>query len=395
MVKAWTNTPLGKVADIKTGPFDSTLHASDYVNLGTPIITVEHLGEYSINHINLPMVSDSDKKRLSAYILQKGDIVFSRVGSVDRNAYVTSQEDGWLFSGRLLRIRTLESCILNSRYPGYYFSFEPTRTRIRSVAVGQTMAPLNTKLLKSFIVGFPLLCEQRRIAEALSNTDAMLSSLEKLIAKKKAIKQGAMQELLTGRKRLAGFRGNWIEKPLEQIIRIRQERINPHEHEKTKCVELEHVEPRTGRLLSPVDSWNQASLKAMFQNGDILFGKLRPYLRKFYYASFNGLCSTEFWVFTAFDDAINNQYIYHLVQTDQFLEIANSTTGTKMPRADWSLMKDATFCLPVDISEQNAIASLLQDMSSEVYALEQDLIKHHQIKQGMMQQLLTGRTRLV
>ena len=82
---------------VQTGPFGSQLHKEDYVIKGTPIITVEHLGENRIVHENLPRVSDEDKTRLSKYQLKSGDIVFSRVGSVDRRALVQTEEDGWLF----------------------------------------------------------------------------------------------------------------------------------------------------------------------------------------------------------------------------------------------------------------------------------------------------------
>lgn len=93
----WKSVRLGDVADIQTGPFGSQLHQKDYVLNGTPIITVEHLGENQIIHENLPMVSDFDKERLKKYSLKDGDIVFSRVGSVDRRALVKKEEDGWLF----------------------------------------------------------------------------------------------------------------------------------------------------------------------------------------------------------------------------------------------------------------------------------------------------------
>ena len=90
---------------IQTGPFGSQLHQRDYVSEGTPIITVEHLGENRISHQNMPYVSDHDKKRLSRYTLREGHVVFSRVGSVDRRALVRQAEEGWLFSGRCLRVR--------------------------------------------------------------------------------------------------------------------------------------------------------------------------------------------------------------------------------------------------------------------------------------------------
>lgn len=95
----WKGYKLRDVAEVQTGPFGSQLHQSDYKPVGTPIITVEHLGENKILHQNIPLVGDEDKERLNKYHLEEGDIVFSRVGSVDRRAYVSEKEDGWMFSG--------------------------------------------------------------------------------------------------------------------------------------------------------------------------------------------------------------------------------------------------------------------------------------------------------
>lgn len=144
----WETKKLGEVSQIKTGPFGSSLHEKDYVEDGTPIITVEHLGERGIIYDNLPMVSEFDRRRLRAYSLQVGDIVFSRVGSVDRNALIRKKENGWLFSGRLLRIRPKEKNVY-SAFLSYLFHYEPTKQQIRNVAVGQTMPSLNTAIMKT------------------------------------------------------------------------------------------------------------------------------------------------------------------------------------------------------------------------------------------------------
>ena len=215
----WTVSTIGAIADVKTGPFGSALHANDYVQDGTPIITVEHLGETGLTRQNLPKVSAEDRRRLSAYSMQEGDIVFSRVGAVDRNAYVTAAENGWLFSGRILRLRA-KSEELSTRYLGYYFKAEETKERVRGVAVGQTMASLNTKLMNAFKVVLPTVEEQKNIAALLSNMDTLISTLEKQISKKKAIKQGAMLELLTGKRRLPGFFGEWVNTKIGSITEV-------------------------------------------------------------------------------------------------------------------------------------------------------------------------------
>ena len=102
--QGWTDATVGDFASVQTGPFGSQLHNEDYVESGTPIITVEHMDGKYIAHRNLPLVSQNDVDRLRKYDLHTGDIVFSRVGSVDRAVMVSQHEDGWLFSGRCLRV---------------------------------------------------------------------------------------------------------------------------------------------------------------------------------------------------------------------------------------------------------------------------------------------------
>ena len=197
----WEVKRLGEIADVKTGPFGSSLHESDYVPDGTPIITVEHLGEFGVAHFNLPLVSDSDRHRLRAYSLEIGDIVFSRVGSVDRNALIRPDEEGWLFSGRLLRVRPDRKKAF-APFVSYQFHGEAFKGLVRNVAVGQTMACLNTQILKGIAVVLPSLPEQTAIAEVLSDMDAELTALTQRRDKTRALKQGMMQELLTGNTRL-------------------------------------------------------------------------------------------------------------------------------------------------------------------------------------------------
>jgi type I restriction enzyme, S subunit len=155
---------------IQTGPFGSQLHQCDYAEHGTPIITVEHLGHNRVVHDRLPRVREEDRVRLSRYALQAGDIVFSRVGSVDRRALVRSSEIGWLFSGRCLRVRPDPSKV-DPVYLSYFFGFSAFKQYVRSIAVGSTMLSLNTQLLGDVPIYHPKLSEQRAIAAILAAVD--------------------------------------------------------------------------------------------------------------------------------------------------------------------------------------------------------------------------------
>ena len=160
---------LSEIAEVQTGPFGSQLHNKDYVAVGTPIVTVEHLGNRKFSVQNLPLVSDYDKKILAKYSLREGDIVFSRVGAVDRCSYVTSFEDGWLFSGRCLRVRCKNS--VHPLFLYYYFCNEPVKEYIKSIAVGATMPSINTKLMTDIPILLPDIAEQKFIVSILSSLD--------------------------------------------------------------------------------------------------------------------------------------------------------------------------------------------------------------------------------
>ena len=156
---------------VQTGPFGSQLHKSDYVSSGTLIITVEHLGDNRILHDDVPQVSDHDRERLSKYSLHNGDIVFSRVGSVDRRALVRKAESGWLFSGRCLRVRP-DLNKIDSAYLSYFFGLPSFKEHVRAIAVGATMPSLNTQILSDIVVPHPCdLNEQRAIAHILGTLD--------------------------------------------------------------------------------------------------------------------------------------------------------------------------------------------------------------------------------
>lgn len=169
---------LRELADIQTGPFGSQLHKEDYVVDGTPIVTVEHLGNKMFSEQNLPRVSNTDKNRLKKYMLKQGDIVFSRVGSVDRCSYVDQKHDGWMFSGRCLRVRPTSE--IDSEYLYYYFCLEETKQFVRNIAVGATMPSINTKLLGEVVVTFPELEQQKRISGILSAIDSKIEVNQKI-----------------------------------------------------------------------------------------------------------------------------------------------------------------------------------------------------------------------
>ena len=395
----WGIEAISTIANVKTGPFGSALHERDYVDDGTPIVTVEHLSEHGIRHQNLPLVSDRDRLRLKSYLLRPGDIVFSRVGSVDRNALVSHDEDGWLFSGRLLRVRISSEDLTSARYLSYHLHTESFKKRVHSLAVGQTMASLNTQILRAVQVVLPPLLEQHAIAAVLSDADELIRSLEALIAKKQDTKQAAIQQLLTGRTRLPGFGGEWPEGRLGDIAQLHREHVVPDPASDAPYMHFSLPAYDAGQRPAMEPSSAIRSGKFRVPNDAILVSRLNPRIARVWAPTCGGsnaIASTEFLVLTP-RTSVNRMFLYSLCSSPQFWEgmllVVTGTTGSHQ-----RVNRDDAMKLPVrfpeDPSEQRAIATVLSDMDAEIAALEHRLDKTRAIKQGMMQQLLTGSIRL-
>ena len=169
---------LSEVADIQTGPFGSQLHKEDYVAEGTPIVTVEHLGGRFFTRQNLPFVDDDDAERLKKYRMKQGDIIYSRVGSVDRCSYAEEENEGWLFSGRCLRVRPKSE--INSEFLYYYLSSKEVKRFVKGIAVGATMPSINTALMGEIPIPDLPAHQQAFIAAVMTPIDRKIAINAKL-----------------------------------------------------------------------------------------------------------------------------------------------------------------------------------------------------------------------
>lgn len=187
---------------------------------------------------------------------------------------------------------------------------------------------------------------------------------------------------------------DWNKFEFGSIVEISSNKFYPKKDNRNyPCIELSHIEQGTGRINGWVESREQKSTKNGFRKGEVLYGKLRPYLKKYYLANFDGVCSTEIWVLNGKKDYILNEYLFYLIQTERFNKVANVTTGTKMPRADWEYISQSVFKIP-DIDEQQKIAQILSAWDEAIDLKEKLIEEKQEQKKGLMQNLLTGKIRL-
>lgn len=277
----WEKQILGNIANVQTGPFGSQLKNEQYIIGGTPVITVEHITNFKIANINYPSVKEEDRERLSKYSLQEGDIVFSRVGSVDLSAYVNQKQHGWIFSSRMLRVRP-NTKIINARFLSFFFRQKSFREYILSISVGATMPSINTEILKGVEISFPPLPEQKAIADVLSALDDKIDLLHR---QNHTLEQ--MAETLFRQWFVEEAQEDWEEVELQDVA----ERITDGSHSSPPSIEQGYsmasvkdmldwsINEATCRKISKEDFDMLVKADCKARKGDILIAKDGSYLK--------------------------------------------------------------------------------------------------------------------
>ncbi len=264
------------------------------------------------------------------------------------------------------------------------------RENLNQMAFGSGQPLITAGQLKKLNIYIPEETEQQKIADFLSAVDEKITALA---AQKTALtqyKQGMMQRIFNQTLRFKDDNGEdypeWEAKIFDAIAKRTSQKFNPEvEIDDFPCIELEHLEQGTGVVLGVVSAKGQKSIKTRFEKGNVLFGKLRPYLRKYTLAKFNGVCSSEIWVFVGVK--VCNEYLYYLIQSDDFMNAVDSTSGSKMPRAEWDMLKSMEFSYPASKKEQIKIAQLLTELDDKINAVDAQIQSAQQWKQGLLQQM--------
>ena len=353
----------------------------------------------------------------SDYVLQPGDVIVAMTEQSDGllgSAAVIPEEHGYLHNQRLGRVTVLSSEI-QLDYLVYVFNSPSYRTKVRETAAGTKVKHTSPEKLLEISVRLPPLPEQRAIATALSDVDGLLGGLDRLIAKKRDLKQAAMQQLLTGQTRLPGFHGEWEVKRLGDLFNFSggysasRDQLSTEGHcylhygdihGSTKtCIDTDADFQNIPKLDIPLKRVSPASL---LDDGDVVFvdaseddagtSKHVVVVNKSKKPFISGLHTI---VAKSKTDELAHEFRRYCFQTpairQQFLFYS---VGTKVSGISKSNIPKLTLSFP-SLPEQTAIAEVLTEMDGELAVLEQRREKTRALKQAMMQELLTGRTRLV
>lgn len=373
----WDCIQLGNIGDCIIG---LTYKPSDVKDYGRLVLRSSNINEnrlvFTDNvYVDIPIKDD--------LVVQENDILICvRNGSrnlIGKCALIDKKSTGQTFGAFMSVFRSIYG-----RYLFNCFQSSIIKKQLNEI-MGATINQITNKDLKSFYVPLPNNDEeQQAIAEALSDVDAVVSSLTKLINKKKNIKQGAMQELLTGKKRLDGFSGDWDEIKLGMISKINTGKKNNDD----KVPDGIYPFFVRSKQIERIDTYSFDG-EAIIIPGEGNIGEIFHYINgKFDYHQ-------RVYKISNFPTNIYAKYVFYYIAAFFGEYALKNTVKATVDSLRLPTFEEFIINVPKTIQEQTAIASILSDMDAEIEALEQKLNKYKAIKQGMMHELLTGRIRLV
>ena len=271
---------------------------------------------------------------------------------------------------------------------GYFAAFFKSPNLInefRKNSQGMTSDTWNLKYpqIETIKVCIPALSEQNRVADMLRTLERRIAKQAQLVDNLKKYKRGVLSVAFGKYGSICSWQTTPY--PFAELASRRSEKYDPRSGEQMPCVELEHIEQETGRIIGSIPSTQQNSIKGVCKSGDTLFGKLRPYLRKYAFVKKDMVCSSEIWSLVP-SETIIPEYLFYLVQTDEFIKIANISSGTKMPRAEWSNIEKSVFSVP-NKEVQAQIVQTLRGLDSRMLDAIDMLGELQLMKEGLLQQL--------
>lgn len=357
------------------------------------------------SHISNEVASKSKR-------LKQGDLLFTCSGetkeAIGKCVAFIGSERAYAGGDLLILSPTIN---IDSLFYGFLLNTNIAIKQKSAMAQGDAIVHISTESIGKVLVPFPPLPEQQRIAKALSDVDALIFTTEKLLQKKRNIKQGTMQNLLTGKKRLPGFAKStnykqselgpipedWKVKSLGEICVINPASSNiiPDEF---FYVDLESVSSGKLGKKQKIRRRNAPSrAQRQFEKNDILYQTVRPYQRNNLFVNFdskNYIASTGYAIIRS-NNNVDSHYIYQIIHLNNFVNIIlDNCTGTSYPAINPKFLKTIPVIIPKK-EEQAAIANVLSSMDKEIETLNTKLEKYRNLKNAMMQQLLTGKIRLV
>ncbi len=366
--------------------YPSAKDMSDKAN-GIPFLRGSDFSNGYLDSSNANYIKPEKHAELTSGHIKQDDIVLAVRGSLGTLGYATQENEGWNINSQLAILRTKKSEI-SGMFLIQYLLGSKGQKEIFSRNTGTALKQLPIKQLKDIPVPVPTLLEQQKIGNFFKELDSTIALHQRKLDLLKEQKKGFLQKMFpkNGAKvpelRFAGFADDWEERKLSDIVVRLTKSSNNNQLPK---VEFEDIIAGEGRLNKDISRKFDDRKGTLFEPDNILYGKLRPYLKNWLFSDFKGIALGDFWVFKSINS--EPKFVYSLIQADNYQRVANDTSGTKMPRSDWKKVSSSNFSIPTSLEEQQKIGSFFKQLDNTI-ALHQrklDLLKEQ--KKGFLQKM--------
>ena len=345
----------------------------------------------------LPYINKENVSKASKGFLRDGDLIMADTAEdviVGKSTEVISIGDSKVVSGlHTIPCRPKDEEMFAPKWLGYFINHCTYHDQLIPYITGIKVSSVSKSAISSTVIAVPPKPEQEAIAEALSDIDTLIVNLEKLIAKKKAIKQGAMQELLTGKRRLPGFNGEWVEVTMDSYVDFQVGFPFSSAYFNNGSDGLRLIKNRDLKSDDQIYYTSESyASEYVVENGDILVGMDGDFLPCRWHKG-KALLNQRVGRLLPKKN-LDGLFAYYALQKP-LAELQNGTGATTVKHLSHGDIKKLVVPMPPTKKEQTAIAEILSDMDYELEQFNQILVKYRLIRQGMMSELLTGRIRLV
>ena len=340
---------------------------------------------------DLPFITDDTVlPKFAGSILREGDVIFAD----------TAEDEA---AGKCVELRKLpkEPTIsglhtiparprspFGTGYLGHYLNSDAYHRQLLPLMQGIKVISVSKAALQDTQVRFPGLSEQTAIGAALSEIDNLITLHQRKYDKLCTVKKSMLDKMFPKlgetepEIRFEGFTDPWEQRKFSDLT----DRVSIQSSDSDlPQVEYEDIVSGEGTLNKDLRDKEGGKTGIKFYAGDVLYGKLRPYLMNWLYPQFNGVAVGDFWVLRATE--CDSSFLYRLVQTDSFQRLANVSSGSKMPRADWNLISQSFFAVPADHAEQKAIAKSLAELDSLITLHQRKFELLRNIKKSLLDRM--------
>ena len=271
----------------------------------------------------------------------------------------------------------------NSTFMAEFLNSSPrVKKKLSVLAVGTSQVVLSFEALKAAKFDLPCKDEQDKIAAFLECLNTRIENQRTLVAALKKYKRGLLSAVFSQNVSMFSTADFYA---FSELAVRRSEKYDPKCNAHAACIELEHIEQETGRIIGSTCADYQNSIKTVCKPGDVMFGKLRPYLRKYAFVQKECVCSSEIWSLIPTDIVIP-KYLFYLIQSEAFMKVANVSSGTKMPRAEWSTIAKSGYLIPSK-DDQQATVDILETTDRIIASHVASYDRFIEYKKGLLQRL--------